>query len=51
MYHNEKLIDGILMCQLVPDGAWYIMSIEKMSRRIIEQEKTIRRLENDLRHK
>lgn len=41
MFHDEKMINGVLMFRDTPDGDWKQCSIEKMGERILELQKTI----------
>ena len=36
MYRKEKVIDGVLHCQNVPDGAWNVVSAKYMTMKITQ---------------
>ena len=44
MYYEEKLIKGVLMFRITPDGGWKQCSITGMSERIVKQKQRIAEL-------
>lgn len=41
MYHDERLIKGILHWRGTPDGKWIAFTLEELSARVLEREKKI----------
>ena len=48
MYNEEKIINGVLMFRSTPDGEWRQCSIEKMGERIIQLQKDVEGLHEQL---
>lgn len=48
MYYKEKIVDGVLCFQGVPDGEWIPLSPEKMTRKIVQLKIEVERLTHKL---
>lgn len=44
MFHEEKMIGGVLCWRSTPDGAWNIYSLQALSAKIVEQKLEIAKL-------
>ena len=42
MYYEEKIINGVLMYRITPNGNWRQCSIEKMGAKILELESALK---------
>lgn len=44
VFHEEKMIGGVLCWRSTPDGAWNIYSLQALSAKIVEQKLEIAKL-------
>lgn len=45
MFHEEKIINGVLMWRSTPNGEWLPVSLEVVTKRLIEERELARQLQ------
>lgn len=51
MYYREKIIDGILCFQTIPNGKWHQLGLEQLTNRIVNLRKEVDELNVKLENK